>query len=214
MRPARRPPHGLHQQPQADRVGIDQFPRGDGGFSVRLSSQRAIRRRCNGHDAGMELGCIYLAVHGRTAGLQGDQFQPSGRVASERRGGPDGDQDVPLPFRYGAADGVLRDRRLRESSRHGRACVLCGLLRKRRSDTFDATGLGIFFRNSKIRMADITDGASHTIMVCERSCSIAQRHLGGSDQRGRYASAEIITHVPARRNGSSPRRPLSCRTAI
>jgi prepilin-type processing-associated H-X9-DG protein len=30
-------------------------------------------------------------------------------------------------------------------------------------------GEGIFFRNSKIRIADITDGTSHTTMVGERS---------------------------------------------
>ena len=48
------------------------------------------------------------------------------------------------------------------------------------SDTFDATGLGILFRNSQVRMADITDGASHTIMVCERSFSIAKGIWAGA----------------------------------
>ncbi len=48
------------------------------------------------------------------------------------------------------------------------------------SDTFDATGLGIFYRNSKTRMADITDGTSHTIMVCERSFSIAKGIWAGA----------------------------------
>lgn len=48
------------------------------------------------------------------------------------------------------------------------------------SDTFDATGLGVFYRNSKTRMADITDGASHTIMVCERSFSIAKGIWAGA----------------------------------
>ncbi len=48
------------------------------------------------------------------------------------------------------------------------------------SDTFDATGLGILFRNSTVRMADITDGASHTVIVCERSFTIAQGIWAGA----------------------------------
>ena len=35
--------------------------------------------------------------------------------------------------------------------------------------TTDATGLGVFFRNSSVKISDITDGASHTILVAERA---------------------------------------------
>ena len=48
------------------------------------------------------------------------------------------------------------------------------------SDTFDETGLGVFYRNSKTRMADITDGTSNTIMICERSFSIAKGIWAGA----------------------------------
>ena len=42
------------------------------------------------------------------------------------------------------------------------------------SGTSDPTSLGILYRNSKTRMVDITDGASHTIIVGERSWSNAR----------------------------------------
>jgi len=48
------------------------------------------------------------------------------------------------------------------------------------SDTTAATGMGVFYRNSKTCVADITDGTSHTIMVCERSFSIAKGIWAGA----------------------------------
>ncbi len=41
------------------------------------------------------------------------------------------------------------------------------------SDTFGPNGLGVFYRNSRTRLTDITDGASQTILVGERAWSNA-----------------------------------------
>jgi prepilin-type N-terminal cleavage/methylation domain-containing protein/prepilin-type processing-associated H-X9-DG protein len=71
------------------------------------------------------------------------------------------------------------------------------------SDTCDATGLGIFYRNSKTRLADITDGASHTIMVCERSFSIAKGIWAGAISKAVIVRGDH-NPCPGSPSGSSP----------
>ena len=71
------------------------------------------------------------------------------------------------------------------------------------SDTFDATGSGIFYRNSKTRMADITDGASHTIMVGERAWVFAQGIWAGAISDGVIMRGAMNTN-PGSPNGSAP----------
>jgi prepilin-type N-terminal cleavage/methylation domain-containing protein len=39
---------------------------------------------------------------------------------------------------------------------------------------------GCFFRNSKIKLTDITDGTSHTVLVAERACGITQGTWAGA----------------------------------
>jgi prepilin-type N-terminal cleavage/methylation domain-containing protein len=48
------------------------------------------------------------------------------------------------------------------------------------SGTSDPIGLGIFYRNSHTRMAEITDGTSHTIMIGERAWANAQGIWAGA----------------------------------
>jgi prepilin-type N-terminal cleavage/methylation domain-containing protein/prepilin-type processing-associated H-X9-DG protein len=58
------------------------------------------------------------------------------------------------------------------------------------SDTFGPTGLGVFYRNSRTRLTDITDGTSSTILVGERAWANvngtwAGAIAGGVCRRGR-----------------------------
>src|SRR5260370_28008820 len=48
------------------------------------------------------------------------------------------------------------------------------------SDVADPTGLGVFYRNSRTRITDITDGTSQTVMLGERAWA---------DSRGVWAGA-------------------------
>ena len=73
----------------------------------------------------------------------------------------------------------------------------------------DGLGTGVMFRNSRIRLADITDGTSQTIAVVERAWSNASGLWAGAVTNG------VIRRGPqtlARRRGNSttPRR-LWCR---
>lgn len=55
------------------------------------------------------------------------------------------------------------------------------------SELTDASGRGVFFRNSHIRIADITDGTSGTILVGERAWSNAQAIWAGAPTTGSLA---------------------------
>jgi prepilin-type N-terminal cleavage/methylation domain-containing protein/prepilin-type processing-associated H-X9-DG protein len=71
------------------------------------------------------------------------------------------------------------------------------------SDTTDLTGSGIFYRNSKVRMADITDGTSHTIMVGERAWVYAEGIWAGAISSGVIMRGPMNTN-PGSPSGSAP----------
>src|SRR5262249_20729043 len=48
---------------------------------------------------------------------------------------------------------------------------------------------GCFFRNSKIKVTDITDGTSHTAFAAERACGITQGTWAGAIPGGRMRRA-------------------------
>ena len=52
------------------------------------------------------------------------------------------------------------------------------------ADTRDATGDGVFYRNSRVRIADITDGTSNTILVGERAWAKQNGIWAGAMPRG------------------------------
>jgi prepilin-type N-terminal cleavage/methylation domain-containing protein/prepilin-type processing-associated H-X9-DG protein len=52
------------------------------------------------------------------------------------------------------------------------------------SGTTDPTGLGIFYRNSRTRLTDVTDGTSNTILVGERSWGNANGIWAGAINNG------------------------------
>jgi prepilin-type N-terminal cleavage/methylation domain-containing protein/prepilin-type processing-associated H-X9-DG protein len=52
------------------------------------------------------------------------------------------------------------------------------------SGTADASGLGIFYRNSRTRFTDVTDGASNTILIGERAWSNANGVWAGAINNG------------------------------
>jgi prepilin-type N-terminal cleavage/methylation domain-containing protein len=52
------------------------------------------------------------------------------------------------------------------------------------SDTADPTGTGAFYRNSAVKMSSISDGTTHTILVCERASCKAQGIWAGAINNG------------------------------
>jgi len=72
------------------------------------------------------------------------------------------------------------------------------------SDTADPTGLGPFFRNSNVRLADISDGTTHTILVAERANCKARGIWAGAINNG------IVAAGPRNLASLSATEPAAC----
>jgi prepilin-type N-terminal cleavage/methylation domain-containing protein/prepilin-type processing-associated H-X9-DG protein len=71
------------------------------------------------------------------------------------------------------------------------------------SDTTAPTGLGVFYRNSRTRLADITDGTSSTLLVGERAWSNANGIWAGAVARG-VCKRGVLNPCPGSSAGWSP----------
>ncbi len=105
--------------------------------------------------------------------------------------------DMPPPGAFAVTDDFSKSLASAAASSYA-AC--CG---SDDSDTSDATGSGVFYRNSKTRMADITDGASHTILVGERAWAYAQGIWAGAISDGSIKRGALNMN-PGSPSGSAP----------
>ena len=71
------------------------------------------------------------------------------------------------------------------------------------TETTDQTGMGVFYRNSAVRLTDITDGTSQTLMVGERAWSFARGTWAGAVPNGVCARG-AQNPCPGGSGGSSP----------
>ncbi len=70
--------------------------------------------------------------------------------------------------------------------------------------TADLTGLGAFYRNSRVRMADITDGTTHTILVMERATCKSRGIWAGAINTG------VVSCGPKNTASQTATEPAAC----
>ncbi len=72
------------------------------------------------------------------------------------------------------------------------------------SDTADPTGKGVFYRNSKTKITDMTDGSSQTILIGERACNNALGVWAGAINTG------VVQRGPTNPNPGTSIEPAAC----
>jgi prepilin-type N-terminal cleavage/methylation domain-containing protein/prepilin-type processing-associated H-X9-DG protein len=105
--------------------------------------------------------------------------------------------DIPPQTAFSVTDGFSNSIAVAAPSSYSASCG------SDPSDTFDATGTGVFYRNSTTRMADITDGASDTIMVAERAWAYSKGIWAGAISGGVIQRGFMNTN-PGSPNGTAP----------
>ena len=70
--------------------------------------------------------------------------------------------------------------------------------------TSDITGLGAFYRNSRVRLADISDGTTHTILITERATCISRGIWAGAINNG------LVKAGPNNRASQTATEPAAC----
>ncbi len=75
------------------------------------------------------------------------------------------------------------------------------------SDTADPTGLGVFYRNSRTRLPDVTDGLSETIFVGDRAWADARGLWAGAVNEGVCTRGAFD---PTNQNGGMSTFPAPC----
>jgi prepilin-type N-terminal cleavage/methylation domain-containing protein/prepilin-type processing-associated H-X9-DG protein len=67
-------------------------------------------------------------------------------------------------------------------------------------ETNPGAGNGVFFRNSRVRFADITDGTSNTLMVGERSSNLSKATWTGAVPKAEESAALVLGTADHRPN--------------
>jgi prepilin-type N-terminal cleavage/methylation domain-containing protein/prepilin-type processing-associated H-X9-DG protein len=110
--------------------------------------------------------------------------------------------DMPPPAAFAVTDGFSKTMATAAPCSYSASCGADP------SDTFDETGTGIFYRNSKTRIADIPDGTSHTAMVGERCWVQSQGIWAGA------ISGAVIMRGPQNTNPGSPQGSAPAATLV
>ena len=148
----------------------------------------------------LELGVDDPAAARSIAALFVDQLLAAGPGPGEHDGDADHPERLPLPVRpdpganvpvtdgFGNTVATVAPSSYADCTGSDAADVALGL-------NNDGSGNGLFFRNSSVRIAAITDGTSQTVMLLERAWGDSEGTWAGAI-RGRLHPARAVQPVP------------------